>query len=83
MANFKISDYVDVDVINGNELILISKNGAYRKTTIEEIRNLANDIANTELAELLGKAASAHDIKNILSSINSKLESHDSPIVRY
>lgn len=73
MAELKISDYIDVDSIDGTELILVSKDGSYRKTTIEEIRNLASNIANTELADLLNKAASAQDVKNILTSINSQL----------
>lgn len=72
MANLKISDYVDVDTLDGTELFLVSKSGVYRKTTLEEIRNLAADITNTELSELVGKAANAHDIKNILNSINTR-----------
>ncbi|MFL0167641.1 hypothetical protein [Candidatus Clostridium helianthi] len=74
MAELKISDYIDVDSIDGTELILVSKDGSYRKTTIEEIRNLASDIANTALADLLNKAASAHDVKNILNAINNNFE---------
>lgn len=74
MAGLKISDYVDADSISGTELVLLSKNGAYRKTTIEEIRNLASDITNTELANLVGKAASAQDVKNILNTINNNFE---------
>ncbi|WP_297428611.1 hypothetical protein, partial [Clostridium sp.] len=80
MANFKISDYVDVDSIDGTELILVSKSGAYRKTTIEEIRNLSNDIANTDLADLVGKVASAQDVKNILNTINTNLENQSNSI---
>ena len=80
MAELKISDYIDVDSIDGTELILVSKDGSYRKTTIEEIRNLASDIANTELAELLNKAASAQDVKNILNTINTNLKNHSDSI---
>lgn len=80
MAELKISDYIDVDSIDGTELILVSKGGSYRKTTIEEIRNLANDIENTALADLLNKAASAHDVKNILNAINNNFENLNSQL---
>lgn len=80
MANFKISDYIDIDSIDGTELILVSKSGAYRKTTIAEIRNLAADISNTALADLVGKIASAQDVKNILTNINSILGNHTDSI---
>jgi hypothetical protein len=80
MSELKISDYIDVDSIDGTELILVSKEGSYRKTTIEEIRNLASDIANTTLADLLNKAASAQDVKNILNTINTNLKNHSDSI---
>lgn len=80
MSEFKITDYVDVDSIDGTELVLVSKSGAYRKTTIEEIRNLAADITNTDLADLFGKVASAQDVKNILNTINTSLEDHANSI---
>lgn len=82
MANLKIDDFIDVESIDGTELMLISKNGTYRKTTIEEIRNLAEDITNSALADLVGKVASAADVKNILNNINTILGNYTNSITQ-
>lgn len=73
MSNMKISDYTQVIDLGGNEFLLISQDGVYKKVTLDQIRNLATDITNTELADLVGKVASATDVKNILAKINTQL----------
>lgn len=73
MSNMTIDQYTQVISLGGNEFLLISQDGVYKKVTLDQIRNLATDISNTELAALEGKAASAQDVKNILNTINSSL----------
>lgn len=73
MPGMKIHEYVDIENITGLEELLTDNGTEYRKISIEELRNLAADITNTALADLLGKAASAQDVKNILNSVNAQL----------
>lgn len=83
MSNMTIDQYTQVISLGGNEFLLISQDGVYKKVTLDQIRNLATDISNTELAALAGKAASAQDVKNILNTINSSLNENTQNINNY
>lgn len=80
MPGLKIHEYVDIDNITGSEYILTDDGTKYRKTSINDIKNIADDISNAESASLEGKTAGAQDVKNIINNINTSLENHSNSI---